>query len=145
MDVNENFMIMVNMGIVFSFFTFLVKTFVEWKKVRYKSHLHHKLVDRFGNVGELSDFLQTDAGDKFLNSLTIDGLAPKEKLLASMTKGIVLIFLGGALTILANVFIKETQFFYFFGLIAIALGVGFLVSMMISFHLSKKWGIIEKD
>ena len=145
MEVNENFMIMVNMGIVFSFFAFLVKAFVDWKKVRYKSHLHHKLVDRFGNVSELSDFLQTDAGDKFLNSLTIDGLAPKEKLLASMTKGIVLVFLGGALTILANVFVKETQFFYFFGLIAIALGVGFLVSMLIAFQLSKKWGIIETE
>jgi len=41
-DVNENFMIMVNMGIVFSFFTFLVKTFVEWKKLRYKSQFHHQ-------------------------------------------------------------------------------------------------------
>ncbi len=138
-------MIMVNMGIVFSFFTFLVKTFVEWKKLRYKSEFHHKLVDRFGNVDELSHFLQTDAGDRFLNSLTIDGLAPKEKLLASVSKGVVLIFLGGALTILANVFIKEAQFFYFFGIIAIALGIGFLVSMMISFHLSKKWGIIGKE
>jgi len=145
MDVNENFMIMVNMGIVFSFFTFLVKTFVEWKKLRYKSDFHHKLVDRFGNVDELSQFLRTDAGDRFLNSLTIDGLAPKEKLLASVSKGVVLIFLGSALTILANVFAKESQFFYFFGVIAIALGVGFLVSMMISFHLSKKWGIIGKE
>lgn len=145
MDVNENFMLMVNMGIVFSFFTFLVKMFVEWKKVRYKSQFHHKLVDRFGSVNELSDFLQTDAGDRFLNSLTIDGLAPKEKLLGSVTKGIVLIFLGGALTILANIFVKEAEFFYLFGIIAIALGIGFLVSMVIAFHLSKKWGIIESE
>lgn len=145
MDISENFMIMVNMAVAFTFFAWVFKVILEWRRLRHKSELHHKLVEKFGSAKELTEFLETDGGNRFLRSLTINGLAPKEKLLASVSRGVVLTFLGIGLFVLGQIFVGEMRFFNAFGIIAIALGIGFLVSTFISFTLSKKWGIINGE
>ena len=88
------------MPTMFLFVAWIIKIIWDHKRIRLKSDLHHKLVDKFNNVQELNSFLQSETGSGFLKSLTIEGLAPRERLLSSVTKGIVLIFLGLAVFLL---------------------------------------------
>lgn len=145
MNVSENFMLMVNMTVAFTFFAWVFKVILEWRRLRHKSELNHKLVDKFGSANELSQFLETEGGNRFLRSLTINGLAPKEKLLTSISRGVILTFLGIGFFILGQIFIDDMIFFNAFGIIALALGAGWLVSTYISFTLSRKWGIIDQQ
>ncbi len=128
------------------FWAWVVWAILEWRKTRHKSQLQNKIIDKFQSVQEFNDFLQSKEGNKFLNFLKFNGLAPKEKLLSSLSKGVILITLGIALILVGQIFPGEMKYFIAFGIVFIALGAGFLISMFISYTLSKKWGIIdEKD
>ena len=127
------------------FWAWVVWAILEWRKTRHKSQLQNKIVDKFQSVQEFNDFLQSKEGNKFLNFLKFSGLAPKEKLLSSLTKGVILITLGIALILVGQIFTEEMKYFIAFGIVSIALGVGFLISMFISYTLSKKWGIIDEN
>jgi hypothetical protein len=128
------------------FWAWVVWVILEWRKTRHKSQLQNKIVDKFQSVQEFNDFLQSKEGNKFLNFVKFNGLGPKEKLLSSLAKGVILITLGIALILVGQIFTAEMKYFIAFGIVFVALGIGFLVSMLISYTLSKKWGIIdEKD
>ena len=127
------------------FWAWVVWAILEWRKTRHKSQLQNKIVDRFQSVQEFSDFLQSKEGNKFLNFIKFSGLAPKEKLLSSLTKGVILVTLGIALIIVGQIFTEEMKYFIAFGIVSIALGIGFLISTFISYTLSKKWGIIDEN
>jgi hypothetical protein len=148
MNISENFMVMVNLTAFLFFTAWVIKLVMEWKKFRRQTELHHKLIERFANVQELSAFLETESGGKFLSTLPTEKSSPtRDKLLSSIQKAIILAFLGGAFFAISRLYItaEENQAFGIFGIIAIALGLGFAVSTAISFILSKKWGIINGD
>jgi len=125
------------------FWAWVVWAILEWRKTRHKSQLQNKIVDKFSSVQEFNEFLQSKEGNKFLNFVKFNGLAPKEKLLSSLSKGVILVTLGIALILVGQIFPDEMKYFIAFGIVFIALGVGFVISMYISYTLSKKWGIIE--
>jgi hypothetical protein len=128
------------------FWVWVVWAILEWRRTRYKSQLQNKIVDKFQSVQEFNDFLQSKEGNKFLNFMKFNGLAPKEKLLSFLSKGVILVTLGIALILVGQIFLEEMKYFIAFGIVFIALGVGFLISTFVSYTLSKKWGIIdEKD
>ena len=128
------------------FWAWVVWAILEWRKTRHKSQLQNKIVDKFSSVQEFNEFLQSKEGNKFLNFVKFNGLAPKEKLLSSLSKGVILVTLGIALILVGQIFPDEMKYFIAIGIVLIALGVGFLLSTFISYTLSKKWGIIdEKD
>lgn len=128
------------------FWAYVVWAILEWRKTRYKSQLQNKIVDKFQSVQEFNEFLQSKEGNKFLNFLKFSGLAPKEKILNSLTRGVILIMLGIALIVTGQLFSGEMRYFTGSGIVTIALGAGFLISTFVAYALSKKWGIIdEKD
>lgn len=126
------------------FWAWVVWAILEWRRTRYKSQLQNKIVDKFQSVQEFSDFLRSKEGNKFLNFMKFNGLAPKEKLLSSLSKGLILIMLGIALILAGQFFHEEMKYFTAGGIVIIALGVGFLLSTFFAYTLSKKWGIIEE-
>lgn len=129
---------------MFVFWAWVVWIILEWRKLRAKSVLQSKMVDKFPTAQEFNDFLQSRGGNKFLNFLRFNGLAPREKILSSLSKGIILSMFGISLIILGQIFTEEMKYFIAFGIVIVALGVGFLISTFISYKLSKKWGIIEE-
>jgi hypothetical protein len=133
---------------MFLFWGWVVYIILEWRKIKHKNQLQNKIIDKLNTVPELNEFLQTDGGNRFLNFLTIESYSPKEKLLSSITKGIILIMLGVAFFSLDPLFptvTEDARVFSALGLISSALGIGFLVSSFISYLLSKKWGIIDQE
>jgi vacuolar-type H+-ATPase subunit I/STV1 len=138
--------LMVLLPLTILFWAWVVWAILEWRKTRHKSQLQNKIVDKFQSVQEFNDFLQSKEGNKFLNFIKFNGLAPKEKLLSSLSKGVILLTLGIALILVGQIFPDEMKYFIAIGIVLIALGAGFLISTFISYTLSKKWGIIdEKD
>ena len=122
-----------------------IKFYFDWRKIRVKSEFHHKLVDKFGDVKELNQFLQTKSGIDFMQSLSINGLRPKEKLMSAVSSGVIIGFLGIAVLLSSWVFEEEMKYILAAGVSIIALGLGFLVSAFVSHRLGKKWGVFQDE
>jgi len=131
---------------MFLFWGWVVYIILEWRKLKHKNQLQNKIIDKLNSVPELNEFLQTEGGSRFLNFLTIESYSPKEKLLSSISKGIILIMLGVAffsIDPLLPTVNEDARIFAALAFIFVALGIGFLISSFISYLLSKKWGIIK--
>jgi len=145
MNSSDNIVLMTVLPITILFWAWVVWIILEWRKMGYKSKLQNKIVEKFSTVQEFNDFLQSQEGNKFLNFLKFNGLSPKGKILSSMSKGVILAALGISLVIIGQIFTEEMRYFLAFGIVFIALGVGFLIATFISYTLSKKWGIMDED
>jgi hypothetical protein len=140
----DEIVLMTVLPIMIVFWGWVVWVILEWRKLRHKSKLQSKIVDKFSTAQEFSAFLQSKEGSRFLNFLKFNGRAPRERILSSLSKGVILSFLGIAIIVIGSLFAEEMKYFIAFGIVLIALGVGFLVSTKISYNLSKKWGIIDE-
>jgi hypothetical protein len=144
MNVSDQIVLMTVLPITIVFWGWVVWVILEWRRVWHKSQLQKKIVDKFSTAQELNDFLQSKEGNKFLNFLRLNGRAPREKILSSLSRGVILSCLGIAIIVIGGLFAGEIMYFIAFGIVLIALGVGFLISTKISYKLSKKWGIIDE-
>lgn len=126
----------------------VVYIILEWRKLKYKNQLQNKIIDKLNTVPELNEFLQTEGGSRFLNFLTIEGFSPKDRLLSSISKGIILVMLGIGFVVshsFLSTIAEDSRIFMAIGFILFLMGIGFLLSSFISYLLSKKWGIIKQD
>lgn len=133
--------VMIGMFVLYAWVAWIV---LEWRKLGRKSQLHHKLLDRFQSPGELQAFLQSEGGERFLKSVSIDGLAPKQKIMASFSRAAVAVFIGIAVLIVGVIMPEFLEFYLSAGVIILGLGLGLFVSSLISLNLSKKWGIFDQ-
>ena len=111
-------------------------------KARYQAEVQARLLDKFGTGPEFVQFLDSPQGRKFLGELES---APKVKTQDRMLSGIrnatVLSFLGVAF-ILLSLFTYEHGMI-FPGLLLLALGLGYLTSVVLTKRLSREWGMFE--
>jgi hypothetical protein len=145
MNGSDDIVLMTVLPITILFWAWVVWIILEWRKMGQKSKLQSKIVDKFTTIQEFNDFLQSQEGSKFLNFLKFNGLSPRGKILSGLSKGVILTMLGISLIIIGQIFTEEMKYFLAFGIIFIALGVGFLIATFISYTLSKKWGIMDED
>jgi hypothetical protein len=143
MQPNEELSAMIIMPVFFAACIWVVKIWLDWKKHRLKNDLQNKLVEKIGNIQDLNNFLQTESGDRFLNSLTVAGGSARDKLLSAFSSGIILAVLGVSYFAIALFFETEARYINAGGIVILALGIGFLISALVSYRMSKKWGIIE--
>ena len=112
---------------------------------------HAKLVDRLASNEDLMAYVQSPAGQRFLSAtpLVVDGEArapgaPIGRILSSIQIGVVGAFAGTGLWIAkSNVIEEVAQPLQVMATLAIALGLGFVVSAAISFLLSRQLGLIR--
>ncbi len=112
--------------------------------LRTQTEFHNRLLEKFGSAAEFTAYLQSEAGQRFFEGLTTERITPTTKILGSVQKGAILSLLGIGLLIIGNIFSTPQggDALIIFGVIALTLGVGFLVSAAISYRLSKAWGLI---
>jgi hypothetical protein len=146
--VNEQTVIMVVMFGFFSlvaFFIHLVGTTLRRTRVaKAQAEVQTKLLDKFGSSQELLQYLQTDAGQRFLQpeEAPPEPKSPHSRILRSITAGTIMTFLGVGFVLLSR-WIDESMLVP--GVFFLAIGLGFLVSSAISFYLSKSWGLFNGD
>lgn len=135
--------------------TWLVRTLLEhrrWSRIsKVQAEVHNKLMDRFTANEDLLAYIQTPAGKRFLESapIALDGApravsAPVGRILWSVQVGLVLAAAGWGLTYVSGSIEKTvSQPLYAMGVLAISIGIGFVISGVVSYVLSRRLGLWE--
>src|SRR5262245_33310770 len=123
-----------------------------WHRLsKVQSEVHNKLLDRMTANDELLAYVKSPAGSRFLESapISLDPVsrrigAPFSRILWSVQAGLVLAAGGfGLLYVSGRVTSEITQPIFAMGSLAIALGVGFVLSAVVSYVLSQRLGLFE--
>jgi hypothetical protein len=107
------------------------------------SSLQTKLLDKFGSTNEILTYLESDAGSAFLESATTVQADPYRRILTSIQAGIALALAGLAFVFLSGRISGGEEGLTVLGTLGLALGLGFLISGVISHRLSRSWGLIN--
>jgi hypothetical protein len=113
------------------------------KIAKLQSEVQTKLIERVGSGQELLAYAQTDAGRKLLESLRVEAVSPYGRIIGALQAAIVMICLGGALLLLRGHIEGTEEGFLMFGTLITMLGIGFALSAVVSYYLSKSFGLIN--
>jgi len=142
-------------GMAIGLLVWLLRTFVDYRRwirlSKVQTDVHTKLLDRFTANDDLLSYIQSPAGSKFLESspIKLDAAprsisAPVGRILWSVQGGMVMMAGGiGLQVVSSNVRDEAAQPLGALGVIAIALGVGFVISAIISYVISQRLGLLE--
>lgn len=107
------------------------------------AELQGRLIDKFGDAGEVVRYLESDAGKQLLAGAENGRGGAHARVLDSLQIGIV-VFLGGigllAASGVSNPEVQEVM--SVLGRVAMLLGVGFIVSSLVSGAMLKSWGLL---
>jgi hypothetical protein len=155
-DVMNGLGIFAGFGLAIGLLTWLIRTLVDYRRwsrlAKVQTDAHTKLLDRFTANEDLLAYIQSPAGAKFLESspISLDAAprgvdAPLGRILWSLQGGVVLMAGGIGLHIVGGrvADAPASQSLHALGIIGIALGVGFVLSAIISFVISQRLGLIE--
>jgi hypothetical protein len=154
-NVIENVGIFVGFGMAIGVLVWLVRTLVDYRRwirlSKVQTDVHTKILDRLTSNNDLLAYIQSPAGSKFLESspIKLDAGprsmgAPLARILWSLQGGLVLCSGGiGLEWVGARVANEVAQPFHILGVLAIALGIGFIVSAILSYVLSVRLGLID--
>jgi ABC-type multidrug transport system fused ATPase/permease subunit len=151
----EGISIFAVLALVTGVLTWLVRTLIEhrrWSRIsKVQAEVHNKLMDRFTASEDLLAYIQTPAGKRFLESapITLDSSpravsAPISRILWSVQVGLVMAAAGFGLEYVSGSIDKAvSQPLFAMGVLAISIGIGFVVSAIVSFILSRRLGLWE--
>ena len=113
------------------------------KLARMHNDLQTRLIEKFGSNEELLAYLATDPGKRLLDAPIVERGTPYARILGSVQAGIVLVLTGLAFLVTRSMITGVDEGgFAFTGVLALALGIGFLLSAWASHALSKSYGLI---
>jgi hypothetical protein len=155
-EVYNGFSVFAGFVLAIGVLIWLIQTSMDYRRwsrlAKVQVDVHTKLLDRFTANDDLLAYIQSPAGSKFLESTPIKldaapkGVgAPLGRILWSLQGGMVLMAGGIGLHIVGGRARHDAgQPLQALGALAIALGVGFVVSAIISYVISKRLGLIEQ-
>ena len=142
-------------GMAIGLLVWLIRTLVDYKRwsrlAKVQTDAHTKLLDRFTANEDLLAYIQTPAGARFLESspIRLDAgprsvAAPLGRILWSVQGGVVLLAAGFGLEYISGRLPNgAAEALRTLGVLGIAIGIGFLISALISYAISKRLGLIE--
>jgi len=154
-DVWQGLAVFAGFGMAIGLLIWLIRTLIDYRRwsrlTKVQTEVHTKLLDRFAANDELLGYIQSPAGAKFLQSspITLDAAprspgAPLGRILWSVQGGVVLVAGGIGLQVVSGrVADAASQPLHGLGVLGIALGLGFVISAIISFVISRRLGLIE--
>jgi hypothetical protein len=155
-NVLQGLMILCVIGAITGVLVWLVRTLVDYRRwlrlTRVQTETHTKLLDRFTSQEDLLAYMQTPAGRRFLESapIALDAAsrplgAPLSRVLWSVQAGAVLGLGGVGLLFVSRRAIPEVaEGLWTIGVLALALGAGFLVSALVAYLLASRLGLFDK-
>jgi len=129
-----------------------VISYRSWKHiVKIQTEAHTKIFDRLGSNEDLMAYIQSPAGQRFLTSTsTAVDLSPRSvgapvgRILWSVQAGIVITLAGVGLFVAKGIVIEEVaQVLHVISVLAMAIGVGFVVSALVAYALSQRLGLLD--
>lgn len=152
-DILEGLTIFCVFGLAFLAAGWVMRTMIEqrrWNRLaKTQSDVHTKILERFGTSEALLEYIRTPAGAKFLEAAPIPvraepsgAGAPVARVMWSIQIGVVVAV--GALGMILVSYRFDTdsaQDVFALGAIALSVGVGFVVSALVSLFLSRRLGL----
>jgi len=120
------------------------------QQLQVAAEFQSKLLERAGSAREFSEFLNSAAGMKLLDSLVTEKeVRPQERIASARIAGIVLVVVG--LAVFVYVLANQTELSYtgwlttmsFFALVVPATGVALLIASRVSYRLWRRMGLLE--
>ena len=137
-------------AMVVSIIYVIVDSFRRRQQLRMVAEFHSKLLDRVGSAVEFGEFLNTDGGARFLDSLSIERATggAHVRILRAVQAGLVSLVLGlglfGYVTSVGNGLASDTaEGLSLFATIVLSIGIGLLLAAAVSYRLSKRLGLLE--
>jgi len=109
---------------------------------RVQADVQTVFLSRFDSAQNMTAYVQSEAGQQFLNGMRFEHESPLGPMLACVRWGIVIIFLGAALCILRAMGAVESDTIVP-GVLALALGIAFEVAAFVSWYLYRSLGLTE--
>lgn len=151
--------IFVLMGFVAAIFTlgWITRSAIEHRRWRHATKLqtdaHTKIIDRLASNEDLLAYIQSPNGQRYLTAslgpVAFEAMpqpvgAPLNRILWSVQAGIVMSAAGLGLWFAKNSVIAEAaQALQVVAILAIALGIGFVLSALVSYMLSRELGLVH--
>ncbi|HEX7192738.1 MAG TPA: hypothetical protein VF381_14315 [Thermoanaerobaculia bacterium] len=139
------YMIPITLGIGFCCMMIAISYFSSKSKsdkARYQAEVQARLIDKFGTGPEFVQFIQSPQGRQFLGEIESGPkVMTQDRMLSGIRNATVLSFLGIAF-ILLSMFTYERGMIYP-GLLLLALGLGYLASVILTKRLSRDWGMFD--
>lgn len=123
----------------------IFSTIRRYKTTKLHAELQAKLLEKFGSGQELLAYVQSDAGKRFQESLTVEQKTPYGRILGAAQVSIILILLSFAFLFLRGRVLGAEEGFLVFGTITLSLGVGFGLAAALSYYLSKSFGLLTES
>ena len=155
-EVFQNLGVFAGFSLAAGMLIWLIRTVVDYRRwirlSKVQTDVHNKLLDRFTANDDLLSYIQSPAGSKFLESSPIKlDVAPRSigaplgRILWSLQGGLVLLSGGIGLHVVGErVRDEAAQPLHALGILAIALGIGFVFSAIISYVISHRLGLIDQ-
>lgn len=152
----NDLLVFAGFGLAAGVVIWLIRMMVDYRRwsrlAKVQTDAHTKLLDRFTKNDELLAYIQSPAGSKFLESspIKLDAGprsvgAPLGRILWSVQGGLVLVAGGIGLEVVSRRVTEDaSQPLNVLGVLAIAIGLGFVISAIISFVISQRLGLIER-
>jgi hypothetical protein len=99
------------------------------------------MLDKFASAQDLGAFLETKGGQRLMADLSSGG-GPLQSVLGSIHKGVIAIFLGAGFFPLSGAF-SQPAAVTGIGIVLFLVGCGFLVSAIVTYVLSRWWGLLQ--
>ncbi len=134
----------------------LLRVFMEnrrWNRIfKLQSEVHGRLIDKFSSTQELSGYMETEAGKRFLEAAPIpvnfeqDRRVPNAvaRVLTPLQIGVVLVLLGIGLLLLRHAGPEMATPMLVFGTLAMMPGIGFILSAGITWVLAARLGLMPE-
>jgi hypothetical protein len=115
------------------------------ERLRVLSDFHTRLIDRMGSAKDFGEFMDTNGGKRFIESLTVEkAMRPADRIIRSIHIGLVLTLLGVGMFAASQFAEFETDgLFEVMGIIFMFVGIGFLLASGASYSLSRRLGLLE--
>ena len=140
-----------------AFLAWIVRTVIDYRRwlrlSKVQVEVHSKLLDRMSSHDDLLAYIQSPSGRRFLDSapIELDGqprptTAALTRVIWSVQAGVVLTAVGlGFWWLGRNVLTDAAQGFSVISTLALALGMGFIVSAGVSYLISTRHGLIGAE
>lgn len=151
----ESTAVLLGIALFIGAFIFLFRSLIDYRRwsrlSKVQTDVHTKILDRFSSNEDLLAYIRTPAGSRFLESapISLDTAGPTpapplNRILWSVQAGIVLGALGLGILFMAGRAPEEVaQGILAAGVLAIAIGLGFIAAAGVSYVLSQKLGLLE--
>lgn len=114
-------------------------------RAKMQAEVQTRMIDKFSSAPEFISFLQSDAGKQFASTFEeVPRAHARDRILGGVTRSLVLTILGLGFLAICLTEARDSGFIIT-GCILLSLGLGYTIATIVSYRLSKSWGLLPTE